>query len=364
MPGSMRIAVLLLAVGLWLSGVAVADDLPSVTIEALIHGRRFEGMPVSVAPELVRLLGRDGRLLEIEPSEATQARQTADHFRGFSAAELRGQLQGEFGNRLEVTGTGHYLVVHPAGEGGAWAERFEDLYRSFVHYFRVRGFRLAEPQYPLVAIVWNRREDFVRYASEQGYPASAGLLGYYALESNRITLYNRESAGKGGGGWQQNAATIIHEATHQTAFNTGVHNRFAPPPRWLAEGLGMMFESPGVYDSRHHEAQATRIHRARLQQFRGYLRAGRRPLAFVELLNSDLPFQTHTDAAYCESWALAFYLCETQPRKFSDYLARTAARPRFAPYPAARRLADFTAVFGDNLPMLEARYLEFVAGLK
>ena len=39
--------------------------------------------------------------------------------------------------------------------------------------------------------------------------------------------------------------TIIHEATHQTAYNVGVHARFADQPRWLVEGLAMMFEAEG-----------------------------------------------------------------------------------------------------------------------
>ncbi|MFN9752880.1 MAG: DUF1570 domain-containing protein [Planctomycetota bacterium] len=29
---------------------------------------------------------------------------------------------------------------------------------------------------------------------------------------------------------------MVHEATHQIAFNTGIHSRFAPMPRWFTEG--------------------------------------------------------------------------------------------------------------------------------
>ena len=49
-----------------------------------------------------------------------------------------------------------------------WAPRFEELYRSFVHYFSARGWRLTEPQFPLIAVVFPRQIDFARQASREG----------------------------------------------------------------------------------------------------------------------------------------------------------------------------------------------------
>jgi len=67
---------------------------------------------------------------------------------------------------------------------------------------------------------------------------------------------------------------------------------------------------------------------------------------------------------YAEAWALTFYLIETQPRQYIEYLARVAARPPLREYTAAQRLADFTAIFGDNWPMLDARLLRFMTDLE
>ena len=47
----------------------------------------------------------------------------------------------------------------------------------------------------------------------------------------------------------ENSATIIHEVTHQVAFNCGVHTRFNDVPRWVSEGLATMFEAKGVWNS-------------------------------------------------------------------------------------------------------------------
>ncbi|MBW8885795.1 MAG: DUF1570 domain-containing protein, partial [Planctomycetia bacterium] len=79
---------------------------------------------------------------------------------------------------------------------------------------------------------------------------------------------------------------------------------------------------------------------------------------------SDRMFAADTDGAYAEAWALSFFLIETTPKKYIEYLAKTAARPDFAEYPGPQRLQDFTTVFGSDLTMLNARMQRFMAGLK
>jgi hypothetical protein len=136
------------------------------------------------------------------------------------------------------------------------------------------------------------------------------------------------------------------------------------PPIWVAEGLAEMFEAPGVYDSRAFPRQSDRINQGRLRAFNELVVPRHRPELLAELVAYDRLFRSNPAAAYATAWALTFYLVETQPGQYADYLARTAKRRPFKPYTAAERIADFTAVFGDDWPMLEARYLRFVAGLK
>jgi hypothetical protein len=82
------------------------------------------------------------------------------------------------------------------------------------------------------------------------------------------------------------------------------------------------------------------------------------------IVASDELFSTDPGVAYAESWALSFFLVETEPQKYGQILKRTAARPPFQEYTAAERTADFQAVFGTNWPMLESRFLRFMTGLK
>jgi hypothetical protein len=329
-------------------------------IELGLDGQRLEGMPLGWNAEEVHLLGRDGRLWRFAPAAASNFKRTASHFRAYSPSEFRALLLRELGGQYEVSGTGHYLIAHPRNEGDKWAQRFEDLYRSFVHYFSVRGLEPAPPVVPLVGVVCRNRAEFARLAADEGKAAPSGVLGYYDLVSNRINLY--DMGGKAdSGNWRQNAAVLIHEATHQTAFNTGVHSRYAPPPRWLAEGLAMLFEAPGVYDAHNNPRLADRVNRDRLGAFRQGVAPRHRPELLAALVASDQLFRTSPGAAYAEAWALSFFLVETAPRKYADYLKRTAARPPFTDYSAAERTADFAAIFGADWRMLEARFLRFMA---
>jgi len=82
------------------------------------------------------------------------------------------------------------------------------------------------------------------------------------------------------------------------------------------------------------------------------------------LIASDRVFSTDPDGAYAESWALSFFLMESMPKKYIEYLGKTAARPTFADYKGPQRLEDFTGVFGPDLTMLDARMQRFISGLK
>jgi hypothetical protein len=324
--------------------------------------RRIEGKPLAWNSAKVSLLARDGQVIEFAPEQAADYGVIPGEFRSYSQAEIRGQLLREFGQGYDVSGVGHYLVVHPAGQKDQWAMRFEDLYRSFVHYFSARGWKLSEPQFPLVAVVYPRQSDFLRQAAAEGVPPASGLLGYYSPQTNRILMFD---ASGGSRDWTINAETIVHEAAHQCGFNTGVHSRYGAQPRWVVEGVGTLFEARGVWQSRLYPTQSDRLNRSLLARYRANAAAGKRPSdALSQLITSDRYFQASSSLAYPEAWAFTFFLSETEPRKYAEYLAKVAAAPAFSRRSGTQRLADFTAVFGTDLAMLDARLQRFVAGLK
>lgn len=353
----------------WILGLVIAIGSASARAESgadwmlklTLQGKTIEGMPIQWSQDRVHLLGRDGHLWNFAPSDASDYHKTSNRFQSYSISELRAILLRELGNRFDVSGTSHYLVAHPKGQRDEWAQRFEDLYRSFVHYFSVRGFHLTEPPVPLLGIVCHNQDDFRRYSAKEGITAN-GILGYYCFANNRIVVYDIGGGTGNTADWQETASVIIHEATHQTAFNTGIHSRYTHPPLWVAEGLATMFEAPGVYDSRRFTQRSDRINQGRFRDFQKVV-PHHRPELLANLVATDKLFRMAPGAAYAEAWAFTFYLVETQPRKFADYLARTARRQPFTEYSAEERTADFAAVFGTDWRMLEAQFLRFMAGL-
>lgn len=354
------LATLWLASILTAPGIAVAAEF---MFRARVDGQMLEGKPLAWNSQQMRLLGRDGRLHEFNPKLAKEAVKTGPSFVPYSAGEMREMLQREFDGRFEVSTTRHYLVVHPRGERDQWAGRFEDLYNRFGHYFRVRGFSLQEPHYPMVAVVFRDQAEYFRRAAASGTPMHPNTLGHYDPTSNRVFLFD-ETAGKGKADWSENGVTIIHEATHQTAFNVGVHRRFAAQPRWLVEGLATMFEAPGVWSAQYDHTQADRVNRGRLDGFHKFAAGRRQPGSLAMLLTTDDAFRTDPDGAYAEAWALSFYLCESQPKLYAAYLAKTAQRPAFSDYFAGERMADFQAIFGSDLKMFETKFLRFMQDVK
>ena len=328
-----------------------------------LQGRWIEGLPLLALENEVRLLARDGQIVQFDPALATQYSQSNGGFHSYSQAELRGQLLREYGAGFEVSGVGHYLVVHPVGQKNLWAPRFEELYRSFVHYFHARSFHPAEPRFPLIAVVFPRKADFDQQAAREKLATPQNMLGYYTPRSNRIYLYDVTAGGKTGFDWSINADTIIHEATHQTAFNVGMHNRFGQTPQWVCEGLATLFEAPGVWNSQLHHNLADRVNRRHLATFRRYL-SRRGPSAIAEMVATDRLFQTDNEGAYAEAWALTFFLTETEPRKYVQFLTKAAGVKSFTEYSSANRLGDFAAVFGANFDLLDARMKRFLAELR
>lgn len=322
---------------------------------ALVEGNWLEGQPLSWDATTMVLLARDGQVHTFDPRLAAQATKTSPRFVGLSSGELRQQLRSEFDNRFTMTGSQHYMVIHPVGRGSEWAERFEQLYRDFCRWVRVRGFDPAEPAYPLVAVVLSSERDYLAYAAATGQTLQPNTVGHYDPVTNRVLLYDE-------GGDSATADTVIHEATHQTAFNVGVHARLAENPRWLVEGLATLFEARGVYRAEARDSIADRLNPGRLAAFR-YL-AGDRPSGQLQnLVASDTLFRVDPDAAYAEAWALSLYLSETRGAQYARYLLATGNRKLGEKYAAADRLADFAAVFGSDLELFEANFLRWMSEL-
>lgn len=151
-------------------------------------------------------------------------------------------------------------------------------------------------------------------------------------------------------------ATIVHEATHQIAFNSGMQKRFADNPVWLAEGLAMYCETPDLYSSRSWGGIG-KVNYDRWDLYRE--NANNDAVGTLQsLIVDDKRFKDPRTAvdAYAEAWAWTYFLMTWHNEEFVAYINELASRPMMSDAGKKGRLADFTKHFGSNFAALEEEF--------
>jgi hypothetical protein len=339
-------------------------------------------------------------------SEVSQSRQVSPQFHGWNSSIMKDQLRREFSRPFDVASSRHYLVVAKGdAQARRYAEMLEGFFTTFQMYFSLRGFKVPEPEFPLVAIVFPSQEAFGKYAQQERQRVSKLVRGYYMPTSNRIAFFETSSdpvasaepaappsfdfdsaenpfaqhalvAGEADlfpssanlHPWDSVEAslkdTLIHEATHQAAYNTGLHSRVGPSPLWMVEGLATVLEAPGVRNSRANSGVKSRINPERLVWFGDFVKNRRKPQSLEAFLAADDLFASNPLDAYSQAWALTFYLFETRPRNYAEYLRSVAARNPLEIYTPEARVADFKRAISKDLKLLEPEFLRFMAEIK
>ena len=354
--------LLFLTLNLFLTTPVLSQEDSQATIKVRAGKRSYVGRMIAVDQETMVLLRRNGRMTMIPRNRIEAAKSVAADFTSMTKDEIRKQLQREFGAKYQVSVTNHFLVVHPPGDPQVWAMPFEKLYIRFNNYFTSRNFNLEEPEFPMVAVILKTREEFDRFLSNY-HEANDNILGYYSPRSNRIISYDQTGGEAKDQDWFFTVDTIVHEATHQAAFNTGLHTRFARNPTWIAEGLATMFEAPGVQNSMYHSKQRDRINFGRLVDLKRLYKKGRiNDKVIGSMISSDKIFEQSPISAYALAWGLTFYLAEKQPERYAAFLRADSAREDFLEYSSRERLEDFIRRFG-RISDLAARMETFIDSL-
>ena len=371
-----RLAACALSIALFLPGSLYA--LEHVTLRRDGREQTVSGQVVVTAEDGgLLLLTRDGTLWTIEPDQLVDRRQDDEAFRPLARDELARQLLNELPAGFETHTTHHYLICHNTSrEYAAWCGAlFERLYKGFSNFWTRKGLKLHEPELPLVAIIFNSPQSYGDYSRGELGDAGGSVVGYYSLRSNRITMYDLtgvESLRSAGDRRslaaqinrllerpevEQLVATVIHEATHQIAFNSGLQTRFADIPLWVSEGIAVYFETPDLASAKGWRTIGA-VNTNRLARFREYLPG--RPAASLKSLVADDKRIRDTRSAldgYAEAWALNYFLIHHYPKQYVAYLQMLSQKkPLLWDEPEAR-LKEFQEAFGDNLGQLDAEFL-------
>jgi hypothetical protein len=297
-------------------------------------------------------------------------------FRPLTPDELGEQVLAELPPGFRVHTTPHYVVCYnTTREYAEWTSSlFERLYKAFTNYWKRQGMELDEPEFPLVVIAYADRVSYEAASKEVLGGGAGNIVGYYNLKTNRVTMYDltgMESlrAGNRRGSMReinqmlsQRAAvplvsTIVHEATHQIAFNCGLQTRLSDIPLWLVEGMAMYFEAPDLTSSRGWRGIG-RVNYPRLATFRRNL-PNWRPDSLATLIADDRRFRDPGTAitAYADAWALNYYLIKYRPKEFAAYLRLLAEKRSFLADDTQTRFDEFKQHFGD-LRTLEREFLK------
>lgn len=345
------------------SGSSPSASSPHL-LEVQLGSGSQTGLPIHWSADYGLLLKPSGAMLEFNTEEVLAHRVLEQTFAPQSVTSARGVLQAELGGAYETVAVGPYVLCTPQGHSQRWRERFRNLLAGYDRYFETRGWQLRRPDFPLCVIVLASHADFDRYCRQELGRSVPNLMGYYFPKSNRCVLYE-VGGGTASFDWSGTERTIVHEAVHQLAYNTGVHERLADTPQWVVEGLATMFEEPAVFDARlASRSLEPRVNKVQLIALKRLLE---QPSTFEgqlsNLIQSNELFQRDTPAAYAISWGLTFYLAERMSRPYAEYSRRLASLPKVQAYTPAERQRDFQRAFESDVSLLSVQIQRFYANL-
>ncbi len=331
----------------------------------------------------VLLLGRDGVLWPIPKEEIAGRRKDDKPFVPLSREELAKKITANLPAGFRIHSTKHYLICYNTSP--AYAEwvggLYERLFAAFYNYWQRRKIELREPEFPLVALVFDNQSSYAQYVRHELGSATGSIIGYYSLKSNQVNMYDltgieelkfsgdRSAPGRINAvlsqpGAERTVATIVHEATHQIAFNSGLQTRFADIPFWVSEGIAIYFETPDLASSKGWR-NIGGINRVNLFNFRKSLKS--RPAdALARLISDDKRFRDRATAAdaYAEAWALNYFLLRKHEPEYVQYVKELSQFSPLVEEGAEFRLTLFKKHFGEDLAKVEADFLRYMRGVE
>ncbi|MDO4571397.1 MAG: DUF1570 domain-containing protein [Planctomycetia bacterium] len=364
-------AALVLCCGIFASGALALDLLEWKTESG--EKRTSLGRVVATATDGSMLLfqERTGEMHSITPDMVVRSLRDARPFEPMTpdevAKEYMEQLPGEF----KLHKTAHYTILYSTSEEYArWAGiLMERLYDTFESFWKKLGVDLAEPEFPLVIVIFANMREYHDFADDEMGGIGTDVIGYYNFMTNRVVCYDlsgsetyapdraskpfrsviseilsRPQAKK-------QVATIIHEAVHQLAYNRGIAVRGGDTPLWFNEGIALYFESPN-FSNDYGWRGIGRVNPFRLPAFHDFL-TRREPGELKIFLTDDSLFtQAETVGdAYAEAWALTWFLIRSRPKEYAEYMRTLAKKKPLVGDSPEDRLADFEAAFGPVLDL-------------
>lgn len=375
---------------LWLALVTLL--MPVATVVAADEPTILERWTLNTASGVEQLTGRRtgqgrdgtlliedraGRLRMIAAKEIDEHVPLNEPWLPYSDEELAKVLLSELGPEFSVTQTEHYLILANSSEDYAQfcGKILEKVNGEYLKFMEGMGVSVKSPPRRLPVLIFAAVPEFEAYAAKLHPEISfADTPGFYTVRDNLVLLQDltRDRSLRTSSAIRRSlseqplqVATVIHEAVHQLAFNTGVQVRLADNPVWFSEGLSLCFEQPSLrtpllwtrpnlVNARHHAEFARLTEDATL------------PIPLSDLIRRDSLFQQSetANAAYAESWAMVTWLVRERPEQLGEWIEQLSQQRPLEPVTAEERLAMFVKVFGAAPSELTAEIIRDVRKLR
>ncbi|MBL99879.1 MAG: hypothetical protein CMM06_09330 [Rhodopirellula sp.] len=390
---NLRSEVIRLLVTLTFSGCLLSTALTQAVdkLEYNLQGEvvRLQGQLLeSGDPASLLLLHRNNKIQKLASENVLTRTKDATSFRFVSRDQMISSLREEFGEEFRIHQTSHYLVCfNTTPEYARWvATLMERLHRGFFAYWDKRRAAIDVPAHPLVVVIHKDQKSFLEHVDGDLGESAEFIPGYYNQESNRVNLYDlsllterqanliRQGSRPGNATQQirrvldhptaeRNVATVIHEGTHQLCFNCGMMRRLSFTPLWLSEGMAIYFETPDLNNPKGWFAIG-RVNRYNLSYFQRLEQQNELP-DLEALICSDELFRTGQTvrAAYAYAWALNFYLQQTRPQQYREFVKMQRLHLPLKEQTQQQRKSMFVEAFGGNLAGLEQAMRQYLRRL-
>ena len=357
---------------------AISDTLTTVVIKASDQSVGVSGRILVEAQDGgVLLEERNGRIRQLTPAMIESKTASDVPFSPMTNDELGNDLLSQVPAGFEIHQTDHYVVCSNSAEEYAEfvGKLLEKVFDQYFEFMSEQEIVVRQPAGKLPVIILQSEAEFKEFAAAQ-HPETSfeDTPGYYSLRENQVLLQDltRDRSLRSSTAIRKRladqplqVATMVHEAIHQLAFNTGLQIRMADNPVWLSEGLALYFEPiaprssnlwtrPGLVSGRHQPVFVTNSEN------------GTTEIPFRDLLSVDKAFLSADTVAtaYAESWGLTSYLFRQQKEGMKKYLTKISQRKPLQRVSPEERVAEFEAAFGKSSDEIERETVSFIRRLR
>lgn len=381
-------SVAALAASLALVAVSPRPALALEHLTVVLPGqpqKQLSGEPIVKARDGGMLLKTaDGAIHRLPAATIRSRKSDSEPLMPLTREELAAKLLAELPGGFRIHHSKNYIVAYNTTPTYAeWTSSLlERLQRAFISFWKKQKSPVKAPEQPLAVLVFADQASYAEYSKKDLGASVSNIIGYYNLETNRIMMYDltgmqalRQSAGIRGSRHDISqllsqpeaeplVATIVHEATHQIAFNCGLQTRMVANPFWLTEGMATFFETPDLGRSSSWSGIGN-VNYSRFDLFQENYDAGK-VLPLERMLTDDKLFQTPATAVdcYAQAWAWNYFLIRSRPKEYAEYMKTIAAKPVLLEDKPGQRVKEFRDAFGADLGALEDDFYRMMNRVK